>query len=82
MQTSELPVSLGVEQRFPRKAVNVKTNLPPLMIAKDYLFGCRQFGKLTQSSFELITINYFTGKTWNWPENSKLLPITVGVSIN
>ena len=73
---SELPMNLVMEQRFLRKAMNMrkktkqnktknktKKNLLPLMIMKDNLFRCRKFGDLTQSSFQTEKISYFIGGT-------------------
>ena len=62
-QSSELPMNLVVEQKFFRKAVDMKKNLALLMIVKDCLFRYRKPKIWLKVLFELIKINYFIGKT-------------------
>lgn len=63
-ESSELPMNLAVEQKFFRKAVNMKKkNLALLMIVKDCLFRYRKPKTWLKVLLELIKINYFIGKT-------------------
>ena len=57
-------MNLVVEQKFFRKAVNMKKkNLALLMIVKDCLFRYRKPKTWLKVLLELIKINYFIGKT-------------------
>lgn len=57
-------MNLAVEQKFFRKAVNMKKkNLALLMIVKDCLFRYRKPKTWLKVLLELIKINYFIGKT-------------------
>ena len=63
-ESSELPMNLAVEQKFFRKALNMKKkNLALLMIVKDCLFRYRKPKTWLKVPLELIKINYFIGKT-------------------
>lgn len=56
-------MNLVVEQKFFRKAVDMKKNLALLMIVKDGLFRYRKLKTWLKVLFELIKINYFIGTT-------------------